>query len=91
MDCYRQLPGAFKDGLPNGHGTMKSASGATYAGAWKDGVRHGHGHGHGTGTWFADSTYTGQWNDGVRHGHGTETLPDGTKRTGGWKYGELEL
>ncbi len=52
------------------------------------------GHGHGTETDNHASpylgTYSGQWKDGWRHGHGTETLHDCTKRTGEWKYGELE-
>ncbi len=67
---------------------MKFASGATYAGAWKDGVRHGHGTETDNHASPYRGTYSGQWKDGWRHGHGTETLHDCTKRTGEWKDGK---
>ena len=41
-------------------------------------------------TFASGGTYTGAWKDGKRHGQGTMKYADGTKRTGEWKYGELE-
>ena len=65
----------------NGHDTATYADGSTYAGDWRDAVRHGKGI-----MKYVDGRYTGEWKDGRRHGQGTGTNPDGsTDYTGEWK------
>ena len=45
--------------------------------------------GQGTMTFANGTTYGCEWKDGKWHGQVTLTGPDGGKRTGEWKYGEL--
>ena len=52
--------GEFKDGKPNGQGTLTTPDGRKYVGEWKNGKEHGHG------TFiFPDGTkYVGEWKNG---------------------------
>ena len=67
---------------------LKTSAGATYAGEWSAGKRHG------TGTMkYADGgKYAGSWKFNKRHGMGTFTYPSGDSYTGmfhaGQKHGE---
>ena len=67
----------------NGHDTATYADGSTYAGDWRDAVRHGKGI-----MKYVDGRYTGEWKDDQRNGHGTYVYDDGTTYTGDWKDDE---
>ena len=83
-DGMRKYEGEFKDGLPNGQGTLTLPDGARYEGDFKDGVRHGQGI-----EVSPDGTkYKGDFTDGVRHGQGTLTTPGGKKYEGQFWEGE---
>jgi hypothetical protein len=84
--------GRFKDGRPDGQGTMTYDAGglaedSEYVGQWKNGKREGQG----TWTYGWDFTgdeggkYVGQWKDDKREGQGTLTEADGHKYVGQWK------
>lgn len=75
----------FRNGKPNGQGTVLFPNGDKYVGELKDGTNHGKG----TFTWSTPDgvlKYAGEWRDGQRHGRGTLYRPDGSVAlTGTWQ------
>jgi hypothetical protein len=80
--------GDYKDGMPNGQGTLSFPNGDTYVGEWKDGMRHGQGtfkNGDGE---FEGLSFVGEWKDDVwwngtlydREGEALETYSEGKPR-----------
>ena len=80
--------GDYKDGMPNGQGTLSFPNGDTYVGEWKDGMRHGQGtfkNGDGE---FEGLSFVGEWKDDVwwngtlydREGDALETYSEGKPR-----------
>ena len=52
--------GEYKDGIPNGQGTITWSDGRKYVGEFKDGKKHGQG----TSTYNDGGKYEGEWKDG---------------------------
>ena len=52
--------GEYKDGIPNGQGTITWSDGRKYVGEFKDGKKHGQG----TYTWSDGGKYVGEFKDG---------------------------
>ena len=71
---------AILDDKRNGHDTATYADGSTYAGEWRDDVRHGKGI-----MKYVDGRYTGEWKDDQRNGQGTATYADRSMYAGEWK------
>jgi hypothetical protein len=46
---------------------------------------------YGTYTYSSGNKYVGEFKDGMPHGQGTLTLSNGTKKTGIWADGELQI
>lgn len=64
----------FRNGKPNGQGTVLFPNGDKYVGELKDGTQHGKGEF----TWSTPDgkfNYVGYWRDGDMHGSGTWTTP----------------
>ena len=80
-DEYGEYVGEFKDGAPNGQGTVTSANGNKYVGEWKDGAPNGQG----TTTYANGNESVGEWKDNKRNGQGTLTYPSGTTYVGEFK------
>jgi hypothetical protein len=76
--------GEFKNGMPNGQGTLTFRDGRKYVGEFSN---HSY---NGTGTYtFSDgTTYVGEFRDNKPNGQGTRTYPDGSTYTGQWKDGK---
>lgn len=79
--------GEFMANLFNGHGTLSEIntsgqlSGDSYAGAWRNGRRHGIG----TLTKGSGEKYEGAWVEDRKHGKGTHILRSGLTYDGEWK------
>lgn len=71
--------GTFTNGLLEGKGTLKTASG-TYEGSFSQGKASGSG----TMTYSDGSVYTGSWADGQRSGSGTLKYTNGDSFKGSW-------
>ena len=56
--------GEFKDGKPNGQGTLTLSDGGKYVGEFKEGKRHGQG----TKTWSNGDKYVGEYKNGKYNG-----------------------
>ena len=92
MDCHGiyitpdrlKYVGEWKDGKPNGQGTLTSAVRGKYVGEWKDGKAHGKG----TLTSFGGSKYVGKFRNDEFHGRGTYTFSDGKVKKGRWENGK---
>ncbi|MEM6326227.1 MAG: PDZ domain-containing protein [Bacteroidota bacterium] len=67
-----QTTGCIEGDCTDGTGTWRYASGATYAGTWREGTRHGEG----TYTFANGMTFFGEWVDGARV-QGRETYESG--------------
>jgi hypothetical protein len=78
--------GEFKDGQPNGSGTLTDPSGNKYVGEFVN----GHSNGHGTATWLDGGTYVGQFKDDLPFGLGTLMRPDGRVYTGQFRDGKMD-
>jgi hypothetical protein len=78
--------GAFKDGQPNGSGTLIDPSGNKYVG----GFVNGHSNGRGTATWPDGGTYVGQFKDDLPSGQGALTQPDGRQYVGQFRDGKMD-
>ena len=76
--------GEYKDGKPNGHGTLTYSYGLKYVGQVKDGKEDGAG----TLTFSDGREYVGQFKCGKPNGQGTFNWPGGTTYTGQWKDGK---
>ena len=76
--------GEFKDGIPNGHGTITIFGASKYVGEFKLGKRIGHG----TKTYPDGRKYVGEFKNGLLNGQGTSTLFDGRKYVGEFKDGK---
>ena len=74
--------GKFKDGKPNGQGTLTSSNGE-YNGNWKDAKRNGQG----AFTSSNGNKYIGQWKDNKENGQGTKIYTNGNKFVGQFKDG----
>lgn len=68
---------------PDRRGKHSFASGDSYVGEFKNGVRDGKG----IYIWANGERYEGLWRDGVRHGEGTMTRKDGSLFKGIWENG----
>ena len=79
-----QYIGEFKDGKPNGQGTLTWVNGDQYVGEFKDGKYNGQG----TLT-SVNGKYVGEWKDSKFNGQGTLTHADGLRDTGVWKNSRL--
>ena len=75
--------GAFRAGLPNGHGVRVEPDGERYEGDWQDGKEHGHG----MITWPDGCHYTGDLVLG-EWGRGVYTWPDGSQFEGTFRDGQ---
>jgi Leucine-rich repeat (LRR) protein len=81
--------GEWKDGMPNGRGTLifdsqYSAMGypVKYTGDWVNGAKHGQG----TATWRSGNSYTGSFKNNKKDGQGIMTNSDGSVyHDGDWK------
>ena len=65
----------FRNGKPNGQGTVLFPNGDKYTGELKEGTQHGKGEL----TWTTPGgrvSYVGNWSEGEMHGSGTWTSPD---------------
>ena len=79
--------GGWKDGKPNGQGTLTSTERGKYVGEWKDGKAHGQG----TLTSFDGRKYVGEFRNDEFHGQGTYTFSDGKVEKGRWENGKLKV
>mgnify|MGYP003956667107 CR=1 FL=1 len=78
--------GEFKDGVPNGQGTVTHAGGMKYVGEWKNGDRNGQG----TLTYADGGKYEGEWKDNKQDGQGTLTFGKGHRNEGDKYVGEFK-
>ncbi|MDB2423615.1 hypothetical protein N9X05_16885 [Paracoccaceae bacterium] len=77
--------GEFKDGSPDGKGTVQYSTGDKYTGQWKSGRAK---HGRGTLTWANGNKYVGEFKDDKTDGQGTLTFANGDKYIGEFKDGK---
>ena len=83
--------GEFRNGLPNGQGTLTfsaphKSAGEKYVGEFKDGKPNGQG-----ALTFADGRkYVGEYKDDKRNGQGTYTKPDGKVFEGIFENGKFK-
>ena len=80
---FKKYTGQFKDGTPEGQGTMIGAGGDTYTGSWRKGKPDGRG----TLTYPEGQPlkqYEGEFKSGAWEGQGTMTFWDGRIFTGEW-------
>jgi len=72
--------GDYKDGHPDGYGTLNYPNGAVYIGEWKGGKRHG------TGTYHYKNgfVYSGAWADDKKNGKGMMTCTNKEVFIGEW-------
>lgn len=76
--------GEWKDGIPNGNGTLAFPDGKEYVGEFKNGVFEGQG----MMTLTNGIQYVGGFKNGMANGEGTMTYPDGRKYLGEWEDNE---
>ncbi len=72
--------GKWKQGAPNGVGTMIYANGDCYVGSWMLGDISGNG----IMTYVSGAIYDGEWRDNQYEGHGAMTYPNGDSYDGTW-------
>ena len=82
----RNYVGQWKDGVPNGNGTLTFPDGKKYVGEFKNGVFEGQG----MITLTNGIQYIGEFKNGLANGQGTMTYPDGRKYVGEWKDNEYD-
>jgi hypothetical protein len=78
--------GEWKDGKPNGQGTVTWPDGQKYVGGFKDGIMNGQG----TVTWPNGTKYVGEFKNGKWNGQGAITSPGGSKYVGEWKDNNVD-
>lgn len=76
--------GKWKQGEPNGQGTIKWDNGTVYEGEWKDGLENGQG----IYNYASGDCYEGEVVNGRAEGQGTYQGSDGSVYTGEWKQGK---
>ena len=76
--------GQWKNGEPNGQGTIKWENGSVYEGEWKDGIENGQG----VYTYVNGDRYEGEMLNGYADGQGTFWGSSGNVYTGEWKNGQ---
>ena len=76
--------GGFRDGLPDGFGTIVSKNLDMFVGEWKKGMQHGRG----TYIWPDDCIFIGTWKNGNKHGKGAY-YENGELYDGEWENGKL--
>ena len=79
--AYGEYYGEWMNGMANGQGTVKYASGNVYSGALKDGKRHGQGIYEDT----KGNKYRGEWKNDLMHGEGTVKYASGNVYSGALK------
>ena len=79
--------GEYKDGKPNGQGTLTLSDGTKYVGEFKDEEFHGKG----TLTRPDGGKYVGEFKEGKRHGQGTKTWSNGDKYVGEYKLSLIHI
>lgn len=62
--------GDWKDGCPDGQGTMRSSNGTQYGGEWHNGKKEGQG----TFNWPSGNRYVSEWLADKQTGHGVLTF-----------------
>ena len=77
--------GEFRDGKPNGVGTLTYRHYGEYVGEFRDSWPSGRG----TYTYPDGRRYVGEWRNGDFNGRGIRTYPDGRKEDGEWSGGKL--
>ena len=77
--------GEFRDGKPNGAGTLTYRHYGEYVGEFRDSWPRGRG----TYTYPDGRRYVGEWRNGDFNGRGVRTYPDGRKEDGEWSGGKL--
>lgn len=90
-DCVGQVnfpngeryTGGFKDGQPDGRGTLTWPNGERYIGEWKNGKRNGQG----KFFWPDGTKYVGAFKNDKKHGQGAMTFANGRKYVGEFKDG----
>lgn len=76
--------GEFRNGRPDGRGTMSYPGSNKYVGEWRNGKRDGDGT-----MWYpVGHKYVGEWRNNRRNGQGTMSYPDGRRYVGEWKNGK---
>jgi hypothetical protein len=78
--------GEWRNGKPNGQGTMTYANEDKYVGEFKDAKLHGQG----TFTFADGNKYVGEFNDGKYQGQGTFTHANGNKYVGEFNDGKYQ-
>ena len=78
--------GEWKDGIPNGQGTLTYLDGRKYIGEFKDGIPNGQG----SFTYLDEGKYVGEFKNDKAHGQGTFTFPDGFSLKGIWEKNEFK-
>lgn len=79
--------GEWKDGKPNGHGTLTYQDSFTWCSHVGE-FRNGKPNGQGSESYRNGDKYIGEFKDGKRNGQGTYTCQDGTTYVGEWKDDE---
>jgi hypothetical protein len=77
--------GEFRDGKPNGLGTLTYRHHGEYVGEFRDGWPSGRG----AYAYPDGRRYVGEWRNGDFNGRGVRTYPDGRKEDGEWSGGKL--
>ena len=77
--------GEFRDGKPNGAGTLTYRHHGEYIGEFRESWPSGRG----TYTYPDGRRYVGEWRNGDFNGRGVRTYPDGRKEDGEWSGGKL--
>lgn len=77
--------GEFRDGKPNGLGTLTYRHYGEYVGEFHDSWPSGRG----TYTYPDGRRFVGEWRNGAFNGRGVRTYPDGRKEDGEWSGGKL--
>ena len=77
--------GEFRDGKPNGLGTLTYRHHGEYIGEFRESWPSGRG----TYTYPDGRRYVGEWRNGDFNGRGVRTYPDGRKEDGEWSGGKL--
>jgi hypothetical protein len=84
---HEKYVGEFRNGKPNGQGTLTMTAGTKYVGELKDGLPNGQGILTFVSGPFASQKYVGGWRGGRFHGQGIEYGADGKVRSGRWENG----
>lgn len=77
--------GEFRNGKPNGNGSLTYRAYGEYIGEFREGWPEGRG----TYSYADGRQYVGDWRNGEFEGYGTRTYPDGRKEFGEWKASKL--